>query len=181
MDKKVKRVGWVKLWRKLQYNEMYEILDSKQRDVMMQILMLADFKPSKWEWLGQVYETKEGQFITSLDSLKKNCAKDVSKQNIRTTLKKLEKWGFLTNESTKTGRLITIVKWDTYQSQEEPTNTVSNKELTDSQQRANKELTPNEEDKEIKDYKETKEVDSCYRAGKLMTREDAELYDLTRD
>jgi hypothetical protein len=34
---------------------------------------------------------------------------------VRTALLKLEKWDFLANQGTKTGRLITIINWDTYQ------------------------------------------------------------------
>ena len=45
---------------------------------------------------------------------------------------KLQKWQFLTNESTKSGRLITICNWDTYQNIE----TVKGKQK--GKQRANK-------------------------------------------
>ena len=146
--------GWIKLYRKLLDSDMYQSLNSKQRDVMIQVLMKANHEEKTWEWNGKLYTCKPGEFITSLDSLRKACAKDVNTQNIRTALLKLEKWGFLTNESTKTGRLIRIVNWDIYQASEEQANKASNKELTKNQQTANKQLTTNKNDKECKECKE---------------------------
>lgn len=143
-------VGYIKLWRKLLDSDMYLSLNSVQRDVMVQCLLFANHEPKKWEWNGLVFSCQPGQFVTSLDSLKKACASDVTTQNIRTALSKLEKWNFLTNESTKTGRLITIINWGTYQKNESTTNKEDNKELTKSQQTANKELTPTKKLKNIK-------------------------------
>ena len=70
-------------------------------------------------------------------------------------MKKLE---FLTNESTKEGRLITLVNWRDYQYTEDEPNIATNKDLTKSQQRPNKDLTPREEGK--KDNKEKNDKES---------------------
>jgi hypothetical protein len=140
--------GWIRLYRKVQHSDMYRSLNSKQRDVMTQCLLLANHKGNTWEWNGQVITCNPGQFITSLDSLKEFCAKDVSIQNIRTALLKLEKWQFLTNKSTKTGRLITIINWDSYQQDQQSYQ-------QSSQQRPNKELTTNKNDKKEKKNKST--------------------------
>ena len=107
--------GFIKLHRKIQSSPMYQSLNSKQRDVMIQILLMANHTEQEWEWKGEVYKCQPGQFVTSLDSLKNVCAKDVSLRNIRTCISILERWQFLTNKSTKTGRLITIINWNTYQ------------------------------------------------------------------
>lgn len=165
--------GWIKLHRKIQTSEMYLNLNSKQRDVMMQCLLLANHDGKKWFWGKEIYECKPGQFITSLESLTKLCGKDVKTQSVRTSLLILEKWHFLTNESTKTGRLITIINWGTYQNDDADTNKDTNKELTKSQQRANKELTTNKNVKnEKKIIKENKakeknkyidKIDVCYK------------------
>lgn len=150
--------GWVKLYRKTQKSDMYKNLNSVQRDVMINCLMLANHKSNKWEWNGEIFEADPGQFITSLSSLKDVCAKDVSIQNIRTALKKLEKWDFLTNKSTKSGRLITVVNWGRYQSDKCKTNKASNKQVTKSQQSTNKELTTNKNVKNDKNDKNDKEL-----------------------
>ena len=62
----------------------------------------------------------------------------------------------MTNVSTKSGRLITVVNWEIYQCDDVTTNKEPNKELTKSQQRANKELTnrltPNKKKSQFKQF-----------------------------
>ena len=155
--------GWIKLYRKIQESDMYQYLNSKQRDVMIQILLMANHHEREWMWEGRVYKCKPGQLITSLQTLKSRCAKDVSIQNIRTSLSVLEKFGFLTNKSTNTGRIITLINWDAYQSDEFETNKETNKELTNDQQTANKQLTTNKNDKNDKNVKNIKYIYSRER------------------
>lgn len=149
--------GWIKLHRKITESNMYKALNSKQRDVMFACLLSANFSENQWEFDGEIHKCDPGQFVSSLDSLCKLCGKDVKVQSVRTALLKLEKWGFLTNESTKTGRLVTICNWDTYQDLEIKPNKATNKDLTKNQQSTNKDLTPNNKDKESKEGKESKE------------------------
>jgi hypothetical protein len=146
-------IGWVKLHRKLLVSDMYQDLNAVQRDVLLQCLLAANHKPKKWEWQGKIFECKAGQFITSLDSLIKLCSKGTSVRNIRTALVKLEKWQFLTNESTKTGRLITVINWDTYQNCDEETDKAIDKEATKSRQTSDKQPTTNKNEKNEKNEK----------------------------
>lgn len=148
--------GWVKLYRKVQESDLYRNLNSKQRDVMIQVLLMANHESHEWMWQGEIFKCEPGQFVTSLDSIKEKCAKDVTIQNIRTSLQILEKWHFLTNQSTKTGRIISIIKWAEYQTDEIK---LTNK-LTDNQQTVNKQLTPNKKDKNDKEYIRTLELTS---------------------
>jgi hypothetical protein len=136
--------GWIKLYRKISHSPMYKALNSKQRDVMIQCLILANHKQREWQWGADVFECQPGQFITSINSLQERCAKDVSIQNIRKALEILEKWQFLTDKSTNTGRLITICNWDIYQG-------VDFEEQQSNQQTANKQLTPNKNVKNVKE------------------------------
>jgi hypothetical protein len=140
--------GWIKLYRKILSSAMYQSLNSKQRDVLIVLLLMANHEGKKWEWNNQIYECQPGEFITSLENIKRNCAKDVSIRNIRTALEKLEKWEFLTNKSTKTGRQIKILKWEVYQKKDEETD----KQLTKNRQRTDKELTTNKNNKNVKNY-----------------------------
>ena len=98
---------------------MYQSLNSVQRDVMIQCLILANHEPNKWEWKGQIFTCHPGQFVTSLESLKKHCANGTTTKMIRTALLKLEKWEFLANDGAKTGRVITVINWHTYQAHED--------------------------------------------------------------
>lgn len=142
--------GWIKLHRKIHNSAMYQRLTSKQRDVMMQCLLLANHKPNQWYFNGEIYTCEPGEFVTSLESIASKCAKDVKVQSVRTALLVLEKWQFLTNKSTKSGRLIKVLQWSLYQDCDNEPNNESNRQLTKSQQRANKELTTNKNDKNDK-------------------------------
>ena len=149
--------GWIKLHRKILNSDMYVQLTSKQRDVLIQCLLLANHEEKEWEWGGKIYKCKAGQFITSLEKLSIRCSKDVTMSVLRTSLKKLEMWGFLTNESTKTGRLVTICKWETYQSKDIESNKDDDKQMTNDRQTIDKQMTTNKNDKElIKNNKENK-------------------------
>lgn len=53
--------------------------------------------------------------VTSIAKIKANCGEDISEGAVRCALNKLEKYGFITNTATKTGRLITVVNWGKYQ------------------------------------------------------------------
>ena len=133
MDKR----GWVKIYRELMYKPIWTQTTPEQKVIHR----------------GKLYNCKPGQFITSLESLAAECGKGVTIQNIRTAIKLFENLGFLTNQSTKSGRLITVVNWGKYQLEDdEPTD-----KLTKSQQRANKEptnsLTTNKEIKNDKNEK----------------------------
>ena len=101
--------GWIKLHRKIKESPLYKDLYSKQRDILINLLLEVNHKPRKWIFKGEEFEVKAGQMITSLESIANMCAKDVTIQNVRTCLLKLEKYGFLTNKSTNKNRLITIV------------------------------------------------------------------------
>lgn len=164
--------GWIKLHRKIQNSKMYIALTSKQRDVLIQILLLANHEENDWEWGAELYSCKPGQFITSLESLCQKCAKDVKLQSVRTALLKLEKWHFLTNISTKNGRLITVLNWETYQQEQDNINNGINKEPTKSQQRANKELTTNKNIKNIKNVKNEEE----YNKKENILKEKFEIF-----
>jgi hypothetical protein len=74
------------------------------------------------------------------------CGKGVSIQNIRSALKRFQKLHFLTNESTKTGRKLTICNYNSYQKQDSQANKATNSQVTKTQQRGNKEVTPNNKD-----------------------------------
>lgn len=153
----VNPIGYFKTWRELFSKPIWLNSTPEQCKILFTLLSMANFNGKEWEWKGNKFVAEKGQFITSLDSIKENCGKGITIQNIRTALTRFEKLGFLTNESTKTGRLITIVNWGLYQPIEDKANIADNKDLTKSQQTANKDLTPREEVK-----KEKKEIKNAY-------------------
>jgi hypothetical protein len=145
--------GYIKLHRELIKKPIWLNSSPEQKSILIAILLSVNFVEKDWEWKGEKYSVLPGQMITSLDSIKKKCGKGISIQNIRTSLKRFGKLGFLTDETTKTGRLIIVVNWGSYQIKEKDTNKDTNKDLTDDQQRPNKDLTPKKKVKKVKKVK----------------------------
>lgn len=139
--------GWFRVYRDLFDKPIWLDSTPEQKTVLMTIISMANHQEKQWEWQGQPYKVKPGQFVTSLESITKRCGKGVSIQNVRTALKRFEKYGFLTNESTNKNRLITLVNWEFYQSSEEKLTS----KTTGNQQATNKQLTTNKNDKEYKE------------------------------
>lgn len=157
----MQRPGYLKLHRALVEKPIWKQSTPEHKAILIQLLIMADFMPSEWEYQGVKYKTEPGQFVTSLQSIADECGKGISVQNVRSALARFERLGFLTNQSTKVNRLITIVNWGLYQAREEKTNkdtnNVTNKEVTKNQQRGNKEVTTNEEVKKLRS-KEVKNI-----------------------
>lgn len=145
--------GWIKFYREVLDKFIWKDSTGKQNAILATILLMANHEQSEWEWKGEKYCVQPGQFITSLSSIAKNSGKDISIQNVRTALKRLEKLGFLTNESTNKSRLITIVNYKEYQGINNKFNKATNKHLTSNQQAPNKHLTTNNNDKNDKNDK----------------------------
>lgn len=118
----------------------------EQKVILISLIEMANHETNRWEWNGEQFEVERGQMVTSIDSIIAECGKGISQQNVRTALKRFEKLGFLTNKSTKTGRLITIVNYSKWQDVDSNPNKASNRHLTDTSQRPNKDLTPNNND-----------------------------------
>jgi uncharacterized phage protein (TIGR02220 family) len=142
--------GWLKLHRELIDKPIWIESTPEQKTIFITLLMMANHKENEWEWQGERYIVKPGQFITSLDSIVKKSGHGISIQNARTALKRFEKYGFLTNQSTNKNRLITIVNWGLYQD----SNDELTSNLTANQQATNKQLTTNKNYKELKNDKE---------------------------
>ena len=133
--------GWIKLHRCLFNKAIWQSSTPAQKVILITLLGMANHKGKEWEWKGKQFKAEAGMLVTSLDSICIKCGKGISVQNVRTALNKFEKYEFLTQEVTKTGRLINIVNWGVYQATIEEGNKVVNKEVTNSQQTANKEVT----------------------------------------
>lgn len=145
--------GWIHLYRDLLEKTIWQNSTPEQKTILITLLLMANHKQKQWEWKGKKYTVKEGEFITSLEKIALMCGKGITTQNVRTSLKRFEKLQFLTNESTKQNRLIKIENWGFYQGQENQPNKVTNKDLTNDQQRPNKDLTTNKNDKNDKNDK----------------------------
>jgi hypothetical protein len=138
--------GYIKLWRKLFDSKMH-------RNHKLYVL---------WTWLLGNVTHKEmvyfegnkhitlmpGQIVTGRKRLADELSMGV--QSVRTILHSLEKLGNLTIKSTNRYSIITIVNWNTYQSDEEK----STNKLTNNQPATNQQLTTKQEQKNVR----TKEI-----------------------
>lgn len=124
------------------------ILDWRWADdpVMMyfwiRILLMANWKDK--EWRDKVI--KRGSFVASVSSLSGQLG--LSTQQVRTCLERLRAGGEIKTNTTNTHTLITICKYDDYQS------TVTNEQQTDNKPTTNEEQTDNKRITTTKEYKE---------------------------
>ncbi|WP_313264454.1 hypothetical protein [Enterococcus sp.] len=92
--------GWIKLYRQLLEKPIWQESTPEQKVILITLLSMANHEEKEWEWQGEPYKASPGQFVTSLESIKRKCGKGISMQNVRTALKRFEKYEFLTNKPT---------------------------------------------------------------------------------
>ena len=141
--------------RELIEKPIWKTATAEQKAVLITVLILANHRENTWIWQGKQFSVQPGQFITSSTNLA--AAAGVSRQNVRSALLRLTKYGFLTYESTKTGMLVSIVNWEIYQGNgsggQPTTQPRANQEPTKGQPRANQGPTTNKNDKNDKNDK----------------------------
>lgn len=133
--------GWVKLHRELLNKAVWQNLTGDQRSVLITLLLIVNYEAKNWLWKGECYSCSPGQIVTSLPHLAQQAKTSI--QTVRSALANMQKLGFLTDESTATGRLITLTNWELYQSGEDtPTDYPTDKQQG-TQQTANRLPTDN--------------------------------------
>ena len=122
--------GYIKLHRRVIDSYLWTLPDA-QFKVAMTCLLMANWKENA-TFQGQKKKLLPGQFPTGLAHMAARSG--VSIRSVRTALHNLEKSGFLTSKSTNKGRIITIVKWQLYQVDTEPTDKQTDKQPTSNRQ-----------------------------------------------
>ena len=132
--------GLIYLHRKLFEWEWYTDINTKT--LFIHILLKANFKNKKWRGI----DIKRGQLLTSYSNLANETGLTV--QQVRTSIKKLEKTQEVTNKTTNKYSLLTIEKYDDYQNKDETATSKTtgnqqsnNKQVTINQQTSNKQVT----------------------------------------
>ncbi len=129
--------SYIKLLRKLTEWEWYK--DSQMVHLFIHLLLKANFSDGNF----QGKKVMRGQLITGTNSLAESTG--IARQSVRTCLNKLKLTNEITIESTNKNSLITIVKYNDYQSFEnKPTSKTTNK-ITIKQPTTNQQLTTIEE------------------------------------
>ena len=104
--------SFVKVSRKILEWGWYTDLCTKS--LFLHCLLMTNWKPGIFQGI----RCERGQFITSLHSLHKQTG--MSMQQVRTALKHLEKTGEIARKATARYTIITVKKYDLYQSVPEP-------------------------------------------------------------
>lgn len=112
--------GWICLYKKLINWEWYQ--DGNTCRLFIHLLLLANYEDKSWQ--GQLI--KRGQLITSSEHLAKDL--NLSRQQVRTAINKLKSTNEITTKSTNKYTLITIEKYEDYQSKTDKSNQQNNKQ-----------------------------------------------------
>jgi len=133
-------IGWIKIHRKFLDWQWFN--KSEAVHLFMYLVLKANHKDGQWQGI----DIKKGQFVTSFGKISADTG--ISLQTIRTLLKKFEKTNEINIQTTNKFSIVTICKYECYQQENEPTNTL----LTNEQQTTNKQLTTNKNDKNEKKF-----------------------------
>ena len=135
--------GFIKIHRSLLDWEWWD--DKNTFRLFMTILLLANWKDKKWH--GKLI--RRGSFWTSIESL--SLKSGLTIRQTRTALNKLISTGEVTSEVTNEGRLITVVKYDFYQSDALGATNETASEKASRRQTSDKRATTTEEREEYKE------------------------------
>ena len=165
--------GYVKLHRKMFSWEWWDDINTFR--LFVTILLMANWKPKKWR--GRVIP--RGSCWTSLPALAAKSG--LTYQQTRTSYFKLISTNEITDEVTSLGRLVTVVNYEVYQSNDDlPTNEITDENADEQQtsnQRVNRRATTTEEHIRNKEHKELKELqqesrDTAIDINDLLTVEE---------
>lgn len=135
--------GWIKIHRSLLDWEWYS--DTNCVRLALHFLLKANYQPKKWQGITIV----RGQLVTSRGQLSEETG--LSQMQIRTTIDKLDKCGFITKSATSKYTIVTICNYDSYQQLQDgyddgcqPTD---NQQITNEQPSDNQQITTTKESK----------------------------------
>ena len=148
--------GWVKIHRKLLSPEWSQCLDVVAKGLLLELLLMANYKDTRAVRQSKVIIVKRGQILTSILELSNKL--QVSRKIITSRLEILEQLGTITLKRDSLGTIITIENFSKYQDMEsesgttkaQPRNNEGNNEGTTKGTRI-------EEGKEVKEIKEGEE------------------------
>lgn len=150
--------GFVKIYRNLPKWRWYS--DDITFRVFMHLLLTAQYKDTPW----QERVLREGQAVTGSQKLADDLG--LSRQQVRTALRKLQATNSITIETTNKYSVITVTNWQKYQKDECSAADTSTKALTDEQPTDNHRATNDQplfkkEKKDKKDKKDKNERESA--------------------
>src|SRR5690606_22272709 len=132
-------IGWIKLHRSLLEWEWYDDLNATR--LLIHLLVSVNYQDKKWKGI----IIKSGSMAFSWETLSASCG--LTTMQCRTAMDKLEKSKEVTRNVTRKYQVVSLVKWDKLQSNEESVNN----QITGKEQTSNRKVTTTKESKEIKE------------------------------
>lgn len=148
--------GWIKLYRKLLDNPIV-CKDSETFSIWLYLLLSATHQEVSAIFKGKKIILKPGQLITGILSISKKLK--INKDKVQRTLKCFEIDKQIKQETSNKNRLITILNWEQYQSNDNE----NDKQLINKCETTDKQLITNKNEKNEKNDKNviTTVGDSC--------------------
>lgn len=140
--------GYIKLHRSILDWEWWD--DHNATRLLIFLLAAANYRDKKWKGI----TVKRGSVVISWDGLSERLG--LSVQKCRTAMQKLEIAGEVTRKATNKYQVVSLVKWDKLQSDEDKLTSNLTDKPTDKQQTNNNQITTTKESKERKEGKEIK-------------------------
>lgn len=144
--------GWVKLYRALLDWQWYD--DVSVKCVFIHLLLSANHAQSYWKGIS----IGRGQKWTSVGKLAKECG--LSEKQVRIAIDKLQKTGEIVSEGASNGTMLTVCKYDTYQSSERTEGEQTGKRGANGGQAEGEQRATNNKNKNIKNDEEQQEVNT---------------------
>ena len=160
--------GWIKLNKKILKWGWYS--DANVKITFLHLLLIATYEDC--EYLG--IKLKRGQAIIGSEKTAEQIG--ITRQQFRTALKKLEKFGEIRKKSTNKFTIITVENYNKYQG----VNRSSNQRITNEQPTSNQRITNEQPHIRNKEYKNNKNIRNIYISD-IVASEPAQLHDYLND
>ena len=160
--------GWIKLNKKILKWGWYS--DANVKMTFLHLLLIATYEDC--EYLG--IKLKRGQAIIGSEKTAEQIG--ITRQQLRTALKKLEKFGEISKKSTNKFTIVTVENYNKYQS----VNRSSNQRITNEQPTSNQRITNEQPHIRNKEYKNNKNIRNIYISD-IVASEPAQLHDYLND
>lgn len=160
--------GWIKLNKKILKWGWYS--DVNVKITFLHLLLVATYEDC--EYLG--IKLKRGQAIIGSEKTAEQIG--ITRQQLRTSLKKLEKFGEISKKSTNKFTIVTVENYNKYQG----INKSSNQRITNEQPTSNQRITNEQPHIRNKEYKNNKNIRNIYISD-IVASEPAQLHDYLND
>lgn len=160
--------GWIKLNKKILKWGWYS--DANVKITFLHLLLIATYEDC--EYLG--IKLKRGQAIIGSEKTAEQIG--ITRQQLRTALKKLEKFGEISKKSTNKFTIVAVENYNKYQG----INKSSNQRITNEQPTNNQRITNEQPHLRNKEYKNNKNIRNIYISD-IVASEPAQLHDYLND